>query len=239
MVLVVVALSLLSSVCRAVASDDEYNSEESGSSSSSRAPTGREAAEHLRLSGDLEQLAERQVWSGVEKKFQELEKLGVDLTYADLMHGAYAARALGEMSSAYTRLKRAAKLDSTKEVIDWLYAIDMNYGSVELIATPPRNIALEVESMPFDPDQRIAVEKAVELVGDKGGYTGLLPRGNYVFAGQPFAVQPGLAVRIEVSPKLKKTQGITVSVQSTPTWGGGSSSSAGESSATTGTPPPQ
>lgn len=181
----------------------------------------RAEAEHTRISGDMEQLAERQVWSGVEKKFLELEKVEIEPTYADLMHGAYAARALGDMSTAYARLKRAAKVDSTKEVIDWLYAIDMNYGSVELTATPPRNIELTVASMPFDPDQRVAVEKAVEVVGAKGGYTGLLPRGEYTFAGQSFKVEPGLSVRIEVSPKLKKTTGITVNVQTTPTWGSG------------------
>lgn len=185
----------------------------------------RQAAEHTRISGDIEQLAERQVWSGVEKKFLELEKAEITPTYADLMHGAYAARALGDMSLAYGRLKRAAKLDSTKEVIDWLYAIDMNYGSVELAATPPRNIALEIESLPFDPDQRVAVEKAVEVVASKGGYVGLLPRGAYIFAGQSFKVEPGLSVRIEVSPKLKKTSGITVNVQTTPTWGSGTESS--------------
>lgn len=203
---------------------------------SDKASPDRGEAEHTRLSGEIEQLAERQVWSGVEKKFLELEKLGVELTYDDMMHGAYAARALGDMSSAYARLKKAARIDSTKEVIDWLYAIDMNYSSVDLVAVPPRNVDLAVEEMPFDPDQRIAVEKAQGTVEDKGTYTGLLPKGNYVFAGQPFTVQPGIGVRIEVSPKMKKTEGIRVEVQKSPTWGG--ESGGGENAPTDGTTAP-
>ena len=185
------------------------------------AGTDRGEAEHTRLSGEIEQLAERQVWTGVEKKFVELEKLGVDLTYDDWMHGAYASRALGDMSAAYARLKKAAKIDSSKEVIDWLYAIDMNYSSVELLAIPPRNVELAVEELPFDPDQRVAVEKAQATVKDKGTYTGLLPKGAYVFAGQPFSVQPGVSVRIEVSPKMKKTEGVRVETLKNPTWGTG------------------
>ncbi len=181
----------------------------------------RSAAEHLRLSGELDQLSERQLWSGVNRKFQDLEKLGVELTYQDLIHGAQAARALGDMSSAYSRLKRAAHIDGTKEVMDWMYAIDMNYGSVDLIRNPKKGDVLSTEVMPFDPDQRAAVDLAITSVADNGAFSGMLPRGSYVFAGQAFTVQPGIGLRIEVSPKMKKTQGIIVNVQSTPTWGSG------------------
>ena len=200
----------------------------------------RAEAEHLRLSGEMDQLAQRQTWQGVERKFGDLEKLGVELTYQDLLEGAYAARALGNLSDAYKRLKRAAALDSTKEVVDWMYAIDMNYGSVELIRTPKHGDVLTVSEMPFDPDQRTAVEKAVQVVSETGLYTGLLPRGSYVFCGQPFTVQPGLAVRIEVSPKMKKTNGIVVNVQTAPTWGSGadgSSANGSQGAGTTGTQP--
>ncbi len=179
----------------------------------------RSQAEHQRLSGELDQLSERQLWTGVNRKFQELEKLGVELTYTDLLHGAQASRALGDMFAAYARLKRAAQVDGTKEVMDWMYAIDMNYGSVELIRNPKKGDVLAAESMPFDPDQRAAVEMAVVAVADGGAFSGLLPRGAYTFAGQAFSVQPGIGLRIEVSPKMKKTQGIIVNVQATPTWG--------------------
>lgn len=181
----------------------------------------RSEAEHLRLSGELEQLAQRQLWSGVDRKFLDLEKLGVEPTYQDLLHGAHASRALGNMADAYARLRRASKLETTKEVLDWMYSIDMHYGMVELVRTPKKGDVLTAGELPFDPDQRAAVELAAKAVADNGLFSGLLPAGAYVFCGQAFTVQPGIAVRIEVSPKLKKTQGIIVNVQTAPTWGEG------------------
>jgi hypothetical protein len=169
--------------------------------------------EHMRLSEDLKQLASRQLWQGVEKKFQDLEKLGVELTYDDLLYGAHAARALGNAQHAYDRLKRAVKLEGTKEVVDWLFAIDSNYGTVELIAHNPKGVLLECTEMPFDPDQRLAVEAAIEAVRREGSFSGLLPKGSYVYAGEAFTVYPGVAKRIELSPKLKRTQGIVVAPQ--------------------------
>jgi hypothetical protein len=173
-------------------------------------------AEHVRLSGDIEQLANRQLWAGVEKKFAELEKLGVEMSYEDLLHGAYAARALGNAQEVYDRLKVAARVKGTKEVVDWLFTIDANYGQVGLIATPPRGVTLVPGELPFDPDQRICVEAAVEQVKSKGTFSGLLPRGTYTYAGQEFKVEPGIAVKIEVSPRMKKTQGELVTVTTTP-----------------------
>ncbi len=172
--------------------------------------------EHVRLSSEIKQLATRQAWSGVEKKFEELEKLGVELTFDDLLHGAYAARALGDAQGAYDRLKVAAKLKGTKEVVDWLYTIDTGYGRVELLATPPRGITLEAELMPFDPDQRTSVATAMASVTREGEFLGLLPKGKYTFAETEFEVTPGIAVRIEVAPRMKKTSGEIVNMSTTP-----------------------
>lgn len=174
-------------------------------------------AEHVRLSDDLEKLAGRQLWAAVEKKFEELERLGVTLTYEDLVHGAYAARALGDTQAAYDRLKVAARLNGTREVVDWLYAIDSSCGQVELVTHNARGITLAVTDMPFEPDRRIAVEAAVERVRKDGTFVGLLPKGEYTYAGHTFRVEPGIAVRIEVSPKLKRTTGELVNVSSAPT----------------------
>ncbi|MFZ5478441.1 MAG: hypothetical protein ACOZNI_16855 [Myxococcota bacterium] len=167
--------------------------------------------EHMRLSEDLKQLASRQLWQGVEKKFQELEKLGVELSYADLLYGAHAARALGNTRNAYDRLKRAVKLDGTKEVVDWLFAIDSNYGPVELVAHNPKGVVLACDEIPFDPDQRLSVEAAIDIVKHEGSFTGLLPKGRYTYGGEELIVYPGVSKRIELSPRLKKTQGIVVS----------------------------
>jgi hypothetical protein len=174
-------------------------------------------AEHVRLSDDLEQLANRQLWPAVEKKFAELQKLGVEMTYDDLVHGAYAARAIGNMQQVYDRLRVAARIKGTREVVDWLAAIDANYGLVELVTHNARGGELVfVGELPFDPDQRGAVANAIERVKRDGVFAGLLPRGEYRYAGQPFRVEPGIGVRIEVSPRLKKTTGELVNVSAGP-----------------------
>lgn len=161
-------------------------------------------AEAERLSDDLEKLAKRQVWSGVEKKFRDLEALGAPLSLEDYLYGAYSARELGDVSSAYVRLQAAARLGGSKEIVDWLWDIDHNYGNVDLLMVPPRPVLLEVEEMPLDPNQRKAVEAAMRASKSNGTYRGLLPRGNYRFAGQPFSAEPGVSVRIEVNPKVRK-----------------------------------
>jgi hypothetical protein len=153
----------------------------------------------------------------VEKKFEELERLGVEFTYDDLVRGAHAARGLGDTLAAYERLKAAARMQGTREVVDWLFAIDSTYGQVELVTHNARGIALTADEMPFEPDQRIAVQAAVEMVRKEGTFSGLLPRGQYSYAGHVFRVEPGIGVRIEVSPRLKKTAGILVNVSSAPT----------------------
>jgi hypothetical protein len=161
-------------------------------------------AEHNRLSDEIERLVQRQVWSGVERKFEEMERLDVMLTQQDYLNGAYAARELGDVQAAYERLYKAKELNATKEIIDWLWDIDRNYGHVELVTVPSRGTELVTELMPFDVNQRKAVEIAIASAKDSGHFAGLIPRGSYVFAGQQFRVEPGVSVRIEVSPRIRR-----------------------------------
>jgi len=161
-------------------------------------------AEHERLSDEMDKLAQRQVWAGVERKYRELERLGVDLTEQDYLHGAYAARELGHVLACYERLKVAARINGTKEIVDWLWDIDHNYGNVELVSVPPRSAELTTVELPFDPNQRNAVEAAIKSAATDGIFVGMLPKGDYVFASQPFSVEPGVSVRIEVSPKMRR-----------------------------------
>lgn len=171
------------------------------------ASEGFEQAEHVRLSVEMERMAQRLAWKGVERKYQELLELGQPLTLSDHMHGAYASRELGDMSACYLRLKAAAEIEATKEIIDWLWDIDNNYGHVVLVTSPPRLAVLKAAVIPFDPNQRNAIESAVQSVREDGDYSGLLPLGEYVFAGQGFKIEPGITVRIEISPRMRR-QGI-------------------------------
>lgn len=162
------------------------------------------AAEHDRISDEMERLAERKIWPGVERKYAELESLDAPLTLDDLLIGAHAARELGDVAAAYTRLKAAAKIKGTKEIVDWLWDIDNNYGHVDLVAVPSRSAELTAVQMPFDPNQRRAVDAAIKKSKQHGAFRGLLPAGSYDFAGQKFEVVPGISVKIEVSPRMRR-----------------------------------
>ncbi len=164
-------------------------------------------AEHARLSDEMERLSQRQIWAGVDKTFHKLVRLDVPLTEKDYLTGAYAARELGDVLTVRARLKEAARLHGTREVVDWLWDIDNNYARVELVSVPPRSTTLEPATMPFDPNQRKAVEAAARSVEDDGLFVGMLPRGEYSFSGQRFSVESGIDLRIEVSPRMRR-QGI-------------------------------
>jgi hypothetical protein len=162
------------------------------------------SAEHDRIADEMEKLVQRQIWTGVEKKFQELEKLGQKMTQRDYLNGAYAARELGDVRLAYERLQAAARIEGSKEIVDWLWDIDRNYGMVELLSVPNRATILEPNELPFDPNHRKAVEAAIKVAKSDGAFHGMLPRGEYSFGGQKFQVEPGVSVHIEVSPRVRR-----------------------------------
>ena len=158
-------------------------------------------AEYFRLHDEMLKLAKRQVWTGVARLYDQVEELEVPLTYDDYVAGAMAARHEGEVLEAYERLTAAAKIDGTREVIDWLWSIDTAYGRVRLATEPEGPANLTVEQMPMLPDQRAAVEAAQRRVEADGAYDGMLPEGTYTFADQTFTVTPGpKSVEITVTP---------------------------------------
>ena len=161
-------------------------------------------AEYYRLHDEMLKLAKRQVWPGVSRYFDEMEALGVPLTYDDYVAGALAARHEGEVMKAYQRLQAAARIDGTREVIEWLWSIDTAYGRVTLTTDPTEPSTLSIASMPMLPDQRAAVEAAIRQVEETGTYDGMLPEGDYTFAGQLFTVTPGpkeVVILVRPDPK--------------------------------------
>ncbi|MFM2246719.1 MAG: hypothetical protein RL071_2793 [Pseudomonadota bacterium] len=166
----------------------------------------RLAAEHDRIADEIKRLIERGIWDGVERKYRDLERLGVDLSEKDYLNGAYAARELGDVASTHDRLWLALKASKRepKEVVEWLWDIDNHYGRVELLSIPPRGSVLEVSEMPMDPYQRKAVEEAIKKVSRDGIFRGMLPAGRYTFTSQEFTVQAGITHRIEVSARARR-----------------------------------
>jgi hypothetical protein len=161
-------------------------------------------AEQARLSDELERLSQRKAWAGVNRVFVKMEAMELIPSLDDYMRGAVAARELGQVLDLRKRLKAAAKAHQSKEIVEWLWKIDNTYGRVELLTVPSRSTTLEAKKMPFDPDQRKAVESAIDSVADDGIFRGMLPEGESTFAGQQFRVEPGIAVRIEVSPRMRR-----------------------------------
>ena len=57
----------------------------------------RVMAEYHRLSDEVGRLAERGIWPGVRKNFEELEALGIALGFDDLLIGAQLSRMDGNV----------------------------------------------------------------------------------------------------------------------------------------------
>jgi hypothetical protein len=155
-------------------------------------------------------LAQRNAWSGVDRLYRSIEALGATPSVRDNVAGAHAARAVGDISGARTRLERANDLVEDKEILDWLWEIDSHYGRV-FIACDLGDKALTAEVMPFNPDQRKAVEWAQKQVEEAGIFEGYLPSGNYMFGEYTVEVVPRVqSVRIDArrhktrGPKKKK-----------------------------------
>ncbi len=165
-------------------------------------------AEYVRLEQELEKLASRNAWSGVERTYTSLVATGLPLSFQDHLYGAQSARTVGDVTSARARLLVANGLQEDREVLDWLWEIDSNYGVVYL-AGDPGMVALEAEQMPFEPDAASAVTFAQSRIEEGGLFEGYLPQGNYTFGTQEVKVQPRVqATRIDLRtddpPKKKK-----------------------------------
>ncbi len=173
---------------------------------SARAGT-RDEGELMRIMEDLEGLAERQVWNGVDRNYVKLLELEDVAIPRDIhLTGAAAARALGDMNAAYERLERANAIERTEEVDGWLQEIRETYAKVELVLEPARSVALSAEAMPFDPSQRQTVERAIEAMREDGYFLGLLPEGVYYLGGERFEVTAGVDTRVDLSMKELRLQ---------------------------------
>lgn len=150
-------------------------------------------AEHVRLSEEMRMLASRNAWRGVEDSYQKLEALaeqGVALSVDDVWYGAQAARSLGDLSTAYARLKTAQSLGTNEAIDQWVNDIEASYGAVELSVDPryAGSVALTPAEMPFDPEGRGAIEAAQQSIAETRAYRGLLPLGRYELGDRSFDV---------------------------------------------------
>jgi hypothetical protein len=162
----------------------------------------RDEGELARLIDDLESLAERQVWNGVERRYDQIMELeGVDVPREVHLTAAYAARALGQVYETYVRLERVTAIQSSEEIEAWMRDIQEEYARVTLAVEPRRAVELAIDTMPFDPDQRQQVETAALAMATEGYFVGMLPEGVYFLGGERFEVIAGVDTTVDLSMK--------------------------------------
>jgi len=158
--------------------------------------------EYQRLSQELEKLSARNAWAGVERTYLALLETGVKPGFDDLLAGSHSARATGDVAAARNRLIAANAEREDRAVVDWLWDIDSHYNRV-LLACDIGKVELQPVSVPFDPNQRKAVEFAQQQIAEKGIFDGFLPQGVYIFGKQLDASGVEQDRRLVVEPRVQ------------------------------------
>jgi hypothetical protein len=146
--------------------------------------------EYNRLSQELERLASKNAWAGVERTFQLLVETGVEPSFDDWVRGADAARARGDLAAAHSRLTAANAIREDRTVLEGLWDIDSRYGRVSLLCDADSYIELEPEHIAMDPDLLRSIEFAKARIHDGCRFVGLLPVGTYRFLDELVVVDP-------------------------------------------------
>ena len=163
-----------------------------------------EEAEYERLVSEMTKFSKTQSWSGVNRRFLEMEKLGLEIEVNELLMAAQASQGLGDIYEAKERVTRALLIKEKKSTRKWYAQLNNNYGQVTLIARNKSARSLEKLKITMDPVQSQAIVFAQASLESKGEFRGLLPLGEYNFGGQVFVVKPDMDIHLEISPRLKR-----------------------------------
>lgn len=162
---------------------------------SALAASQADEAERDQIIEEMNVLAARQQWKGVEQQYARLEALerrGVEPGADAHMLGVEAARTAGDTDAVVHRLGRAIQSghptagEQRRDVL-------ARYGRVrlELGARPPGDWKLEQVPAPFAPDARAAIERADAILHDRKRFEGFLPAGTYRIGERSFQVDAG------------------------------------------------
>jgi hypothetical protein len=161
-------------------------------------PDSTARAEYHRLSQELMDLTTRNVWSGVERLFLEIEETRVEPTHDILLAGAHSSRALGDVRASQARLERALMLQENAEVVSWLNEIHQHYGSVFIACQAKKKRAsLESSERPFSPMLQQAIAFAQDGIEQHCFFDGMLPAGTYTLT-----LPDGWSSQFEVVPRV-------------------------------------
>jgi len=148
-------------------------------------------AEAERLLHELDRLAAKGAWKGVERTYAKLLALGVQLPAAAHRTGGDAARSRGDATEAQRRYLKAERLEptSTNEALDQYRSA---YGVLEVRRVEATCISLTPAERPFDPSHAAAIDFAAEALSDTGAFRGLVPAGDYTVGSTSVSVEPGM-----------------------------------------------
>ena len=160
-------------------------------------------AEQERLQKELQVLAGRAAWDGVERIYNQLlilESKGALVTYAEHMIGAQAAQQRGDVSNTRTRLEAALVQWQTETASNWLTDINNNFGQVT-ITLPSRSrsrATLQAQEMPFESERRFAIDFAQRELTSESSFEGYLPVGVYQIGVHTFTVTTAQAAIVKI-----------------------------------------
>lgn len=149
------------------------------------------------LRGEMERMASRNAWGGVEDAWLEMVTLGVDIPVNLRMLAADSARIRGDAWAAYQRLGDVLRLATPEEaeangVAGQMQIYREGWGRVTVRRVEATPIALGVAAFPLMPEGRAAVDFATKQLKTTGGFDGLLPVGDYTVGPYPVAVKATL-----------------------------------------------
>ena len=157
-------------------------------------------SERSRLEQELDSLAVKNAWAGVERAYTKLVELGEPIPITAHLLGAHAARDRGDTLATLMRLKAATRagagtlVEPGTPIDDAMQAVDdleSRYGRVRIRIAAPHPPALIRPEPPFAPDERASIDHARERLADGRSFRGMIPTGQYEIDGFRFEVAGG------------------------------------------------
>lgn len=156
------------------------------------APTEAQA-KYIQLDEQMQKLASRNAWNGVEETWKSVVALGEPIGDNLYELAASAARMRGDAWGAYQRYLDVIRHSPEDELAhSQMKLYRDNYGRLTVRRVELTPIKLETSVAPFEPDARQAIVFAQEQLDKTGGFDGMLPIGNYVIGTYQVQVGAGL-----------------------------------------------
>ena len=161
-------------------------------------------AEAVRLKDEMEKLAVKNTWSGVERSYQDWLKLNVVADWEVYRLAAYAARALCCGTAYYLRLILALGAnpppDKVQEITDEKLSIERRWAHVDIrLRRKAKGDLQPVGGLPLDPSEARTIRRAQKELKEKGKFDDLLPAISYTIDGYPVSLGSGFAISSGVS----------------------------------------